>query len=389
MQRFFSQRLIVLLALLLLVATGCVGTRLGVSWAALETVGDEQNILIAYNDYLALVDPREGVEVPLRNSEGEIRFDNESGEPRRWEVLGGEFQAQFFSSPIFINDEELLVADYNRRLFTVDFPTAQIQNTGITTDELGQILTDLSDDGERVFLPYNQSNLAARDLETFDPEWEFETGNAVWAAPLLLDGTLYFTSMDHFLYAVEAETGEEVWRVDLEGAAAATPTLYNGRLFVGSFARKVFEVSLQGEILNTQETNNWVWSAPAIDENEGTMYVTDLDGYVYAMDPNNGLAPIWEVRAAETGIRPSALIAGNYVIVGARNGNVVWLDRESGEPQFTRELGAEILSELMLIEPSETLDISQPLVILSTVAADRTLVAYDLENANQQWVYGR
>jgi len=107
---------------------------------------------------------------------------------------------------------------------------------------------------------------------------------------------------------------------------------------------------------------------------------------VYALNPAD-LSEIWKVQATSRGIRPSPLVTGDYVIVAARDGLVKWLNRQDGATVYERNAEAEVLSELLLIEPSDALNLPQPLVIVSTVAPNRLLIAYTLNEAGQQWVY--
>ena len=69
---------------------------------------------------------------------------------------------------------------------------------------------------------------------------------------------------------------------------ASTPLLANDRLYIGSFDKSFYEISLDGAILSEYATQNWVWGTPAIDE-YGIVYVADLSGFVHALDSERGL----------------------------------------------------------------------------------------------------
>ena len=268
----------------------------------------------------------------------------------------------------------------------VNFPNARIENPAVS--ELpGQVFANMSQYDGRVFVPISEKNLVAIDTETYQVLWEFETDRGIWAEPVVAGDLVVFTSIDQHMYAVDAVSGTERWRLYLGGAAASAPLLVEDRLFVGSFARKLFEISLTGEIINEYETENWVWSTPVLFE--GLLYVTDMGGFVYALDPSNGLAEVWKSNTADdSGIRPRPLVTDDYVIVATRDGQVIWLDRENGAILFSQSVDAEILSDILLIRPSESLNIPDPLVIVSTVRNDKILVAFTLEGA-PRWTYGR
>lgn len=372
----------VLLALIVLVAVGCVSTRLGVSWPSISII-DDQHILLAYNNYLVLIEPATGEEVKLRDSDGNVRIDPQTGEARTWDVADSGTQQAFYSTPLRLSEDTLLAAEYNGRFIEIDYAAARINNPAGRPIS-GQVVADVTVDDDRLYVGYNSQNLEAFDLETLNVLWAFETTSGIWSKPLLHEGVLYVTSMDHNLYAIDSADGSELWRIDLEGAAAASPVLANGRLYVGTFARTVVEVSLDGEITATFTANNWVWGSPVIEDD--TAYVADLTGYVYALSVP-GLEQIWSVQAAESGIRPSVLLAGDFVVTASRTGRVTWLDKNDGSIAITRELQTEVLSEMLYIPAGP--NVSQDIIVVATVQADRPLVAFGARDGQLLWEYRR
>lgn len=391
MTRFtLPRRMALTTALLILTAfiTGCVGTRLGVSWASVSLVGEQENILLAFNNFVVQIDPRDGSPVQLRDEAGNIRVVPETGEPRTWNLQADGSPQQFYSAPLTVRDGKLWFANYDRRLTEVDLLAARIDNpAGIPLAD--RAVADPIIDEDTLYIGYASGDLQALDLDSPSVVlWTFETESGIWSEPLLLDGVLYFGSMDHNLYAVDSRTGEELWRVDLGGAVAATPTLDDGSLYIGSFDRRVFKVSLEGNILAERAVDDWVWGAPVV--SDGMVYAADMSGNVYALNADD-LSEVWRVKAANGGIRPSPLVTEQHVIVGSRSGEVVWVDREAGTIALegARQIGAEILSDLILVESNELRPLNEPLVVVSTVANENLLVAYSATQGVRQWVYNR
>ena len=116
------QRMAVLLAVLTVFIAGC-GIRDGESWPdaqVIDTITGEPNILVAYNNYIDLVDLN-GNSVFLRDEEGNIRLDDE-GDRRRWQILESDVEGDtgFYVAPFFVDEETLIVPDYNNRLLIYD-----------------------------------------------------------------------------------------------------------------------------------------------------------------------------------------------------------------------------------------------------------------------------
>ena len=390
-QQFWSRyRLLILVAVLSILVVSC-GTRIGTSWGVTDivTVYDQESILVAYNNTIAVVDPVNGQPVRLLDSDGEVRRDSE-GNARTWIVDGTQYeQSQFYSRPLRPDEETLLFPAYNRRFLSVDLVSPTIADLSVADALPGLAVADIVEDGSTYYVPLQDGNLVALDAEDYSVKWTLETEEGIWSAPLLVDGTLYFGSLDHMLYAVNAENGQMLWTVDLGGGVASTPRYVDGHLYVGSFIHKVYDVSLEGEILAEHDTNNWVWSTPTLVDN--ILYVTDLSGFVYALDVNNGLEEVWSNQVSDRGIRPAPIVTDEHVVVASRNGKVYWLHRSDGQLFLEKEIDGtpEILSDMLLIEPSETLNIRTPLIVVSTTDFGKLLVAFEAEDGRDAWVYSR
>lgn len=383
-----------ILAFVFLTAVGCSNLRMGTDWPALDTLnlyGDDK-IYVAWNDQVNVLEPSNGSPVSLRNPEGEIRrLDN--GEPRRWTLLGGDYEgAQFFTRPFLLGDDFALIPAYNNRIFEVDLANARIESPlGIPID--GNVLADMAVDEDHFYVPYQTGDVAAIDRETYEVNWTIETEEGVWARPLIVDDVLYFGSMNHLLYAVDTDTGQVLWTADLEGAISSTPAFYQDHLYIGSFSHKIYKISTEGRIVDTYEGENWVWSTPVIVDD--VLYYTDLSGFAYALQliEGGGMREIWRLRAATRGIRAAPLVAENNVVVGSRDGHVYWLDRDEGVVVGSREIEGtpEILADLLLLEPGQRNTLQEAFVVVGTTNPGRLVVAFplDLNSGNVGWSYSR
>jgi outer membrane protein assembly factor BamB len=254
----------------------------------------------------------------------------------------------------------------------------------------GQVLANMVATDDIFYLPYQEEDLAAVDRSTYDELWRVETEEGIWAAPLLHEGVLYVPSLDHNLYAVDAETGESVWSspVDLEGAITSTPLFYEGHLYVGSYSHKMYKVSLDGNIVEQHEGENWVWSTPVIYDN--VLYYTDLSGNIYALSTGD-LSVQWSAKPADRGVRAAPLVTEDYVVMSSRDGRLYWLDRESGSEVFDREVEGtpELLSEILLLEQDEEAGVPSDIILVGSLDAGRLVAAFQLENGASLWTYGR
>jgi outer membrane protein assembly factor BamB len=394
-------RLVGAAILCVLLVAGCGPAPLGTGWPAISLItaecGDNisENVLVAYNDRILMVNPADGKTAVLLNQDCEPRPTDADGKAKVWDFRGGGANL-FFSNPIKLDDQTLLTVAYDQHVYKVDFVRAEADAaTGTVIPNLtGHTVADVVQNGDLLYLGLSAKNLVALNTSDFSVAWTVETEHGVWSKPLLLEGTLYFTSLDHFLYAADAETGDLQWKLDLEGAVTSTP-LYDettGHLFIGSFARKIFEISLDGQVVNQYQAQDWVWGTPVIVD--GTLYAADLVGNVYALDTANNLSEVWQQKVAARAIRGTPLVVDDVVVVASRDQKLYWLNRadgtikndSEGQP-LVRDVGAEIFSDVLLVQPSDIVSIDEPYVIVSTMAPDKLLVAYTLNTAEQKWAH--
>ena len=377
------RRLRTALLLLLLSVAACVPIRQEAGWPVLSTLGDGDSILLTYNNKIIMIDAGNGQPVRLRNADGEIRVDEE-GKARIWEFSGPEAAPnQFFSKPLQLDEDNLLVLSNTERLYEVNLARAdalleegkELPGRVLASPLLGEDLVYVG--AERTLL--------ALERDSHQLRWSFETGQSIWSQPLLLDGMLLFTSLDHNLYALDPQDGAEIWRLDLGGAAPVAPVVYEGQLYTGSFSRKIFKISGQGRILAEFSTEDWVWGAPAIVD--GVLYAADLGGNVYALEiREESFRLLWQSEVSERAIRATPVASGEYVIVAGRDQKLYWLDRDDGRTYFTRELAGEIVSDMLLLDQGAD---SEPLLAVSTLANEDALVAYGVQNGERRWTYSR
>ena len=377
------RRLRTALLLLLLSVAACVPIRQEAGWPVLSTLGDGDSILLTYNNKITMIDSGNGQPVRLRNADGEIRVDEE-GKARIWEFSGPEDAPnQFFSKPLRLDEDNLLVLSNTERLYEVNLARADaLLEEG---KELpGRVLASPLLGEELVYVGAERT-LLALERDSHQLRWSFETGQSIWSQPLLLDGMLLFTSLDHNLYALDPQDGAEIWRLDLGGAAPVAPVVYEGQLYTGSFSRKIFKISGQGRILAEFSTEDWVWGAPAIVD--GVLYAADLGGNVYALEiREESFRLLWQSEVSERAIRATPVASGEYVIVAGRDQKLYWLDRDDGRTYFTRELAGEIVSDMLLLDQGAD---SEPLLAVSTLADEDALVAYGVQNGERRWTYSR
>jgi len=374
-----------------LMAAACASLPTESSWGDVSLIGTPPKILLSFSDRVVQVDPADGKLVKLVDSDGKVRVDD-SGNPRLWSLLAPNgTTAHFYSRPIQLDDQTLVTGVYEDKLFEVDAAAARIdkvEGIAVPGHVIGNpLLTD-----QVLYVPLSDNGIVALNRTDLSQVWKFSGDQAkgVWSEPLLVDGTMYVSAMNHHLFALDPvnvnadKTPIEKWNVDLEGALASTPVYANGALYVSSFAHKVFKVTLDGTIAAQYTTNDWVWGAPTVVDD--MVYVTDLGGNVYALkDSGTSLDLVWTRKVAGAAIRMSPFVSGDTIVVGSRDHNVYWISRTTGEEIFHREMKGEVLSNILAIPATD--GGTDSTIIVSTIDKSELLVAFSLDKGERRWVY--
>ena len=356
------------LLLLIIVLSGCRGGLRHESWPGMTLVDDTM--------YVANLE-----RVQALNAEtGKVywSFPPESDNDVR----------PFYSTPILAPDKGeygyLFIAGYKDRtvyaLSLGESPTerpdeqwrfdgagGQYVGTGTLNDGLFIIGNG---DGKVYALSVDDGNLA----------WSFQTGDRIWATPVIVDGVVYVASLDHHLYALDVTTGQEVWNIEMQGAMSATPVYANGSLWIGDFASTLYRVNLENHKVEwTFTADDWIWATPIVDGS--TMYFVDVGGNIYAMDIEANTL-IWNHPEAIADIihgRPVLNEDGSRLYVaGYEKGEIHVINTENGS--LVNTWAQQDAGRL----PGDLVTDGQLLYTLPIMVADR-IQAFDLYTGDRVW----
>lgn len=373
-----------ILLILAVVLTACGGTA-GGSWAGVSANRSGETIFVAYDRSVVALDAASGA--------------------AKWEYPDEDSRdAQFFAQPVADNGS-VYVGDYDGRLHAIDAETGSGQwlyeparDTLIgplSADAKDRVISGVALSPDLAFFGLGSRNVVAVARADASEVWTFETDHGVWGTPLYLDGEtspsgeplLLVSSLDHNLYALNPETGGEIWSVNLGGAAPGD-MLYDAerqRVYIGTFGKGVAAVDLENAAIVARfETEDWVWSSPALDGDR--LYVGDLGGNLYSVQiDDDSLTQTWKVNLTTDAVRGTPLVVENLVIVGAEDGHIYAVNRESGASVWERNVEGKVLTELVGVPNDED---TATHVVAGTDNRENLIVALNVTNGEGAWSYG-
>lgn len=245
-------------------------------------------------------------------------------------------QVVFYAPPL-VNGDYVYLGDLAKTFYKLDRQTGDVIWTA--TDAKGFYMAKAAMTEGIIFAPCNDGSLYAFDDENGNLLWSFETGHYLWSQPQIANDMIYFSSMDHFVYAVSLD-GNEIWSREMSGAVIAPPQMNaDGTvLFVGSMDKQMVALDASsGDVLWTFDTDSSVWGDSLIIEN--ALYFADSGGKIYALDAESGES-LWQTEYSGNVIGGLSLIEDGFVMTTEEG--VLKAFNFDGSPKWEATLVGEI-----------------------------------------------
>ncbi|GLZ09471.1 hypothetical protein Acsp03_69370 [Actinomadura sp. NBRC 104412] len=219
-----------------------------------------------------------------------------------------------------------LVLAGTKRVHALDAATGAIR-WGITG--AGTISSDPTAAGAVAYVPRRRS-LDAVDASSGRVRWSYGMSKGT-GRPAAAGGVVYCGDFQgERLHAIDARTGERRWAYDLGDTVTARPVVVNGVVYVGDFSGNFFALDAARGTLRWQVQAEGQIHCGAVPAG-GLLYVPSgvySDGVLHAVDAASGRV-VWEF-AMPKGVESAPAAAGGMVYVSCKDGYLYALDAENG-----------------------------------------------------------
>jgi outer membrane protein assembly factor BamB len=302
-------------------------------WASPVQSGDL--LLVAHRDELTAFD--------AGTLEEKWRFPDSAGQDEKIDPLA------LYGTPA-LTDNAVYVPAYDGTLYALNPETGEVR-WQFDTD--GPLIGGVAASPDGVYFGSSDGKVYALNLEGA-AMWEkpFKTGEAVQSTPTLDGSTLYVTSLDGKLYALDPATGAERWSFETDAGVASQPVIgaATGLVYVGGFDSRLRAIDLQSHQQRwAVKAENWFWTTPLVAN--GAVYAGSLDHKVYAADAAAG-EPQWDKPFAAGGeVLSTPVLAGGRLIIVDRDGDVYAVNPEDGSSTGDPlELGSDVLVNPLVVQ---------------------------------------
>jgi outer membrane protein assembly factor BamB len=203
-------------------------------------------------------------------------------------------------------------------------------------------------------------------------KWRYTATSAISKTILVIDGIVYFTTMDGRLYALDIETGKKIGNRKIN--VDATPAYRNTNIFIALRYgdETLFKYNLK------RAKNVWkidagdISSEPLVLDN--SVAVTALYQHIDLYNSSDG-SRIWQTKTDDQ-IRSSPAFHNGTIVFGCDNGFVYAVDKTSGIIRWKFKTNANIQA---------TPAIKDTIVYIGS--SDNNFYALGLKTGNLNWSY--
>lgn len=212
----------------------------------------------------------------------------------------------------------------------------------------------------------------------YEPGSSNGRGPGIVSSPAVVNGVVYFGAYDSELIALDASTGRLLWKYDVGNKMITdSPAVVDGIVYIASFDGKIVAVQAQtGQLLwsYTTATDDFITSSPAVDN--GIVYVgSSQHSKLYALDAHTG-ALLWTFTAHQ-GILDTPTVVNGVVYFGSYDFNVYALDAKTGALKWSYTLGQSVLDSSPAVADG----------IVYIGAGDSKLYALDAQTGSLLWTF--
>lgn len=203
--------------------------------------------------------------------------------------------------------------------------------------------------------------------------WTYTTSDKIRSSARLAHGHVFFGSDDGKLYAILAQNGRFMWDYFTEAPIRTTPYVTNDRIIFGNEAGEIVALELNGNKKWSTSARRAVQSSPMVDD-ENFVYVGSFDGYLYALDGDNGFTQ-WRFRSTGPIVSTPALERG-FVYFGSADGKLYCVNTATGKERWRFATDKPIVSSPRLYQG-----------VVYFGGTDKILYAVDARTGKELWRY--
>ena len=229
----------------------------------------------------------------------------------------------------------------------------------------GHVYSSVAVANGTVYFGSTDHNLYAVDLETGTEKWKFKTGSRIVSSPAIDQGAVFFSSYDGNFYAVDTSTGKQKWSFKTGGEHRFAAKHLHGSQPASETMPDPFDFYLSSPVISS-----------------GAIYFGSGDGNIYALNAADGSLK-WKFPTGDV-VHASPAVAGGTLYVGSWDSNFYAIDASTGKEQWRFKTGEDPdIHNQVGIQSSAT--VADGTVYFG--CRDSNLYALDAKTGTKKWAF--
>lgn len=249
--------------------------------------------------------------------------------------------------------------------------------------------------GQVLFVGNAKGDFYAMDKRSGAVQWKYSTGQAIHSSATAFAGKVFFSDNEQAVYALDEKSGSLAWKFRM-GAKVdypwrydyyhSSPVIDNGRLLVGGDDGFLYALNpLNGKVIWKFKTRGLVRSTPAVHQQK--VIFGDTEATLYAVDKSTGKL-IYEFRINgdtmknedygfdRRAITSSAVVAGDNILFGARDGWLYCADVNTGREKWKMDHNVSWVISTVAVNGT---------VVITGTSDGRFVQAIDIRTGKEIW----
>lgn len=243
------------------------------------------------------------------------------------------------SSPVVLGNI-VYVGSYDTNIWALNAETGDLVWKEATEGGVA-VTPSLDIENKQVLFGSEDYRFYAWDYRNGKPNWTYATSDKIRSSARLAHGHVFFGSDDGKLYAILAQNGRYMWDYFTESPIRSRPYVTNDRIIFGNEGGEIIALELNGTKKWSVSARRAVTSSPVVDD-ENFVYVGSFDGFLYALDGDNGFTQ-WRYRTNGPIISTPAIERG-FVYFGSADGKLYCVNTATGKERWRYSTDKPIVS---------------------------------------------
>lgn len=244
--------------------------------------------------------------------------------------------------------ELIFVGSYDTNVWAINSETGEFvwkypTNGGIASSPI------VDTDNKLVMFGSEDYTFTALEYKTGRINWTYTTNDKIRSTPRVAHGHVFFGSDDGKLYALVSQNGRYLWEYDMGSPVRTQPWVTNDLIVAGCEEGELVALELSGSKKWSFRAKRAITSSPYVDI-EGICYVGSFDGYLHAIDANNGFK-MWRFRSGRP-IVSSPVADGNLVFFGSTDNYFYAVNTQTGKDKWKFDAECPIVGGAVVYKDS-------------------------------------